>query len=142
MPQINETTTLPAPPERAWEVMTDFSRYPEWLTLHAGWPQGVPELADGARYVQKLSIMGMPADVDWSVVELNPPERFRVEGTGPMGVKLEQEWTVEAADEGARVTYSASFEGGAATGPMGATVAKQAKQEAEQSLKNVKPLLG
>jgi hypothetical protein len=141
MPSITQEIEVGSGAAEAWAVVSDTSRWNEWLTIHSGWPQGEPTLADGADFVQSIMIMGIPAVVSWSVVELADGSRLHMRGSGPMGAQLETIWSVAATAGGAQVSYQADFSGGAIDGPMGAPVVAQAGTEAARSLGNLKGLI-
>jgi hypothetical protein len=141
MPNISKSLDVPATAEEVWAVVTDLNRYPEWLTIHADWPQGVPALEQGNEFVQKIKLMGMPADVKWTVTEVVDGERFSLDGAGPMGAHMKTTWTVSSSNGGAQIAYDAEFGGGAIEGPMGDAVAKQAGQAAEESMEKLKGLV-
>lgn len=142
MPSVTKTVELNQSPEDAFALLTDAGRFGEWMTIHAGWPNGEPTLAQGAGFTQKLRIMGMPADVAWTVEALDPPSRLRLVGAGPMGAQLATTLSIAANGGGAVISYEAEFSGGGIEGPMGEMVTKQAGVEAEASLAKLKALAG
>jgi acetyl-CoA C-acetyltransferase len=138
MPSVTKTVELGVPQEQAFALATDPTRFAEWLTLHKAWPNGAPSSTDaGSEFVQQLSIMGMPADVNWTVAEYESPSRFVLRGSGPMGANLAT--TITASAEGA-ISYEAEFSGGGIQGPMGEMVAKKAGEELDVSLNKLKAL--
>ena len=105
--------------------------------MHAGWPDGEPgEVAEGESFTQKLSIMGMPADVDWTVEERTGLEA-RDEGRRPDGRATSRPPSPPTA---AIVSYEAEFSGGGIQGPMGDMVTQKAGEEIEASLAKLKAL--
>ncbi|HEY2771313.1 MAG TPA: SRPBCC family protein [Solirubrobacteraceae bacterium] len=143
MPSVTKTVELGVPQEEAFRLATDPNRFGEWLTLHQSWPNGAPESTDtGTEFVQKLSIMGMPADVSWTVEAYESPSRMALRGAGPMGAQLATNITAEADGDGTRVSYEAEFSGGGIQGPMSDMVTKKAGEEIETSLGKLKELAG
>ena len=137
MPSVTKSVDLGTSQEKAFALATDPARFEEWLTLHAAWPDGVPGApSEGASFKQKLKIMGMPADVDWTVSELAPGSKLVMSGSGPMGATL---GTTITAD-GGTVSYEAEFSGGGIQGPMGDMVTKKAGEEIEASLSKLRTL--
>ena len=137
MPSVTKSVDLERPQEEAFALATDPARFDEWLTLHSAWPDGVPPAPEqGAAFKQKLTIMGMPADVDWKVTEFEPGARLVMSGEGPMGATL---GTTITAD-GGTVSYEAEFSGGGIQGPMGDMVAKKAGEEIEASLEKLRAI--
>jgi acetyl-CoA C-acetyltransferase len=136
MPSVTKSVDLGLPQDEALALATDPSRFAEWLTLHADWPGGVPESVEaGASFTQKLKIMGMPADVAWTVEEKSD-SKVVMRGAGPMGATL---GTTISAD-GGTVSYEAEFSGGGIQGPMGDMVTQKAGEEIEASLGKLKEL--
>jgi carbon monoxide dehydrogenase subunit G len=142
MPTVTHSAELPGSPEQVWSFISDFSRYGDWNVTHSGFPDGAPELSDGASFREKVTIMGMPGEALWTVKEVAAPHRVVLEGAGPMGVQLGQ--TIELAGNGGATTISlsASFDGGPLAGPMGAAVAQSAERAAAESLGKLRTLLG
>lgn len=78
-----ETVTIAAPPERCWEIITDFERYPEWArdvkqaTVRARDEQGralevafeAAAIGRTARYVLRYDYSGAPERIAWQLVE-------------------------------------------------------------------------
>jgi acetyl-CoA C-acetyltransferase len=140
MPSVTKSVKIDHPPEAAFALATDPARFEEWLTLHAAWPDGPPPSVDqGAAFVQKLTIMGMPADVSWTVEE-RTESRVVMRGGGPMGAQLATTITAVADGEATMVSYEAEFSGGGIQGPMGDMVTKKAGEEIETSLNKLREI--
>jgi carbon monoxide dehydrogenase subunit G len=143
MPSVTKTVELPVSQEQAFSLATDPGRFEEWLTLHKAWPNGTPASTEtGQEFIQKLSIMGMPADVSWTVAEYEAPSRFVLRGAGPMGAQLSTTILATASGEGTAISYEAEFSGGGIQGPMGEMVTKKAGEELETSLGKLRALAG
>jgi hypothetical protein len=141
MPSVIKTIELGLGQEQAFSLATDPARFEEWLTLHKAWPNGAPtSTVAGDEFVQKLSIMGMPADVSWKVETYEVPSKLVLRGAGPMGASLATTISAAAAGDGATVSYEAEFSGGGIQGPMGEMVTKKAGEELETSLEKLKGL--
>jgi hypothetical protein len=142
MPSVTKTVELGLSQEDAFQLATDPARFEEWLTLHKAWPNGAPtETAAGDEFVQQLSIMGMPADVNWKVDTYEVPSKLVLKGAGPMGASLATTITAESAGDGATISYEAEFSGGGIQGPMGDMVTKKAGEELDISLDKLKGLV-
>ena len=140
MPSVTKSIKLELPVDEAFALATDPARFEEWLSLHAAWPNGVPDSVDqGGSFTQKLSIMGMPADVNWTVEEKSD-SRIVMKGDGPMGAQLAT--TINAARDGeaTMLSYEAEFSGGGIQGPMGDMVTQKTGEELEASLAKLKEL--
>ena len=137
MPSVTKSVELDTSQEDAFALATDPARFEEWLTVHNSWPDGVPgEVVAGATFRQGLKIMGMPADVRWTVEELDPGSKLLLRGAGPLGASLVT--TITAA--GGTVSYEAGFFGGGIQGPMGDMVTQKAGDEIQASLAKLKSL--
>jgi hypothetical protein len=142
MPTVTFSADIAAPLEKVWEIAGDLGRYGEWNTTHTGFPDGVPTLADGATFRERVTIMGMPGEATWTVKELSAPNKLVLDGAGPMGVTLGQTLELTATGGATTVSFTASFDGGPLAGPMGAAVAASAEKAAAESLEKLNGLLG
>jgi acetyl-CoA C-acetyltransferase len=139
MPSVSKSVELTGSQEDAFALATDPARFEEWLTIHDRWPDGVPGAPEqGASFRQGIKIMGMPADVAWTIETLEPGAKMVLKGAGPMGAQLA---TIISAD-GPTVSYEAEFSGGGIQGPMGDMVTQKAGEEIEASLAKLKALQG
>ena len=140
MPSVTKSVKLDLPPGEAFALATDPARFAEWLTLHADWPNGVPASVEaGASFTQKLKIMGMPADVAWTVEERSDSHVI-MRGGGPMGAQLATTINAAADGEATTISYEAEFSGGGIQGPMGDMVTQKAGEEIETSLEKLRGL--
>jgi acetyl-CoA C-acetyltransferase len=140
MPSVTKSVDVTHAPDAAFALATDPARFSEWLTIHDSWPQGEPGAPEqGKEFVQKLKIMGMPADVKWTVTELTG-SRLVMTGAGPMGAQLSTTISAEPAADGATISYEAEFSGGGIAGPMGDMVTQSAGKELDASLATLKEL--
>jgi hypothetical protein len=115
---------------------------PERLTLHQEWPNGAPESTEtGQEFVQKLAIMGMPADVSWRVEQHEAPTLMVLRGAGPLGAELATTISTQANGSSTQLSYEAEFSGGGIQGPMGEMVTQKAGEEIETSLLALKALV-
>jgi uncharacterized protein YndB with AHSA1/START domain len=137
MAVISESTELPAPPERVWTAVSDLSTWPQWQTVHQGFPDGEPELSEGTTFKQKVTIMGMPGEVNWTVASLEENKRLELQGKGPMGTTMRTLYELAAENGGTRVNYEAEF-GGAALAAMAAPLEKASRQGAQESLEKLR----
>ena len=141
MADVTSSIEVPAAPERVWDAITDLQLCPDWLVIHAGFPEGIPDaLAEGVSYKQTVKIMGMSRDVTWTVSEIDEPRRLVYDGKGPVGIKLRAAYVLEPAGDGTRVGYEGRF-GGLALRPLGSQVEKEAVKAGERSLENLRELV-
>jgi hypothetical protein len=140
MPSVSKSIKVDRPPAEAFALATDPARCDDWLTIHAGWPDGPPAAVEtGASFKQSLRIMGMPADVEWTVEEA-ADSRVVMRAAGPMGTQLTT--TIVAVPDGdaAMLSYEAEFSGPGIQGPMGDMVTQQAGDEIAASLEKLRAL--
>jgi carbon monoxide dehydrogenase subunit G len=144
MATIAETIEIEVPRERAWDVVSNFETFPQWLVLHSAFPEGAPAahaVQVGTRVKQKITFMGIPADVEWTVTEWDPPSVVSMDGEGPMGTTMRIAARTESVGEVTRVTHESQF-GGAALTPMLGVVEAEARKAAAVSLQNLRRVLG
>jgi uncharacterized protein YndB with AHSA1/START domain len=143
MPSFTDTAEIPAPPEEVFAVLRDASRSPDWQTTHTGWPEGEPpEMEPGESFKQQVTLMGMPAEVSWTVKRVEAPSALELEGAGPMGTTMRTVFALASTPEGSQLTVENELIGGALDGPMGATVAQSSQAAQQQSLDKLKGLFG
>src|SRR4051812_33308539 len=142
---VAEIVDLDAPLEQAWDLVSNFETFPRWFSLHEGFPAEPPpaieDVGVGTLVTERIKVMGIPANVEWTVVEWSPPHVIGIDGVGPMGTRMGIRALVErSAGDGTRVTHESSFSGAAIT-PMLSVLEMEARKAAAESLENVKALL-
>jgi len=141
MPVISKSADIAAPLEKVWETITDPSRFGEWQTIHVGFGGDAPgPLATGDSFKQKVTIMGMPGEVEWTVDEVDAPNTLKLTGAGPMGTKATAAFTLDGANGSTKLTYDTGFEG-AALAPLGSALEEQSSKAAEESLQKLSELV-
>lgn len=142
MPEVSVSATLPAPADKVWAVLTDFDRFGEWNTIHTAFPNGGPaELAVGTVYGERMTLMGMPTEVSWTVTGVEPARDWALEGKAPMGITLRQHYILAAEGEGTRVTVESEFKG-AAVNIMAARIKDATTIALNDSLQKLSALVG
>lgn len=144
MATVAETIDLEIELDQAWEAVSNFERFNEWLVLHSGFPDGAPKMEDvkvGTKVKHRIQFMGMPADVEWTITEWEPPNVVAMEGTGPMGTTMRIAARTESIGDMTRVTHESQF-GGAALTPMLAVIEKEAQKASAASLARLRGVLG
>lgn len=140
--QMVATVEVSASPERVFALATDFARYDDWLSVHAGWRGGAPvSIEPGTSFTQKTKVMGMPIDVRWTVAALEPGRSIGLHGVGPMGATMAIYYTVEQTAGGCRVWVDGGLGGDPLKGPMGTTAARSFSAELDKSLGSLAKLL-
>lgn len=139
---ITEMGELPAPPDEVWAKLANPNTYSEWQATHAGLPEGAPEsLSTGDTFKEKVTLMGMPGEITWTVEEADPPNKLVLKGLGPMGVTATMSYELQASDGGTEVTFGGGFEG-AAIAAMQGPLEQSAAQAGKQSIEKLRAALG
>ena len=114
MADVTVTTDIRAGAEQVWAVLANPSTWGDWVEIHQGFAGEAPvQFFPGGAFVQRVRVLGMPADVRWKVVGLQEPVRLELEGAGPMGINLRAEYRVEDHAGSSTVTAYMEFKGAA-----------------------------
>ncbi|MEW2530973.1 SRPBCC family protein [Streptomyces sp. NPDC047071] len=114
MPEVSAEARIEAPAEKVWAQLTDLSQYGKWNATHTGFPQGPPaSLEVGGTFTENMKLMGFPAEVAWTVVDLESGRTFAIKGKGPMGVTVGTRYTVEPDGQATTVRANGEFSGAA-----------------------------
>jgi hypothetical protein len=140
MAEISTTTTLSAPPEKVWSVLTDYEQYGRWNTMHTGFPDGKPTFATGAVFNESVSLLGLPAQIRWTVTQIEPSALWSMQGQGPMGVRVRQRYVLASNAQGTSLTMDVEFTG-AAIGMMSARLSKETASALTESLHRITGLV-
>ena len=125
---------LAASPEDVVALVLDLDRAHEWLTLHLSWRDERPaRMAEGAEFVQQISLMDIPAQARWRVTRADA-KGFELRGTGPMGITVGLWCTVEASGQGAAVRMDGALDGPPVRGPVGLTAVRSVEKALADSL--------
>ena len=140
MAEVHSSAELPLAPEDAWKLLSDLSRFEEWLTIHDKWSSDIPEMAAGAKVTEQLTVMGMTNKIEWTVETFEPPSTLKISGIGLAGAQIAFTLSVAPAGSGSEVTIDAEFTGQMMVGAIGDAVAKNALVELENSLAKLREL--
>lgn len=142
MPDVTAQAHFAAPAAEVWRRLTDFDAYGQWNVTHTGFPKGGPSpLAAEAVYSENMKLMGFPAEVTWTIVELEPERLLATAGKGPMGVNLGMRYTLTPDGDGTTVRIDGSFTG-AAVALMAAKLKESATSALNESLRRLARLVG
>ncbi|WP_229075632.1 crotonase/enoyl-CoA hydratase family protein [Actinoplanes sp. DH11] len=134
--------TVPAPPDRVFPLLTDPARMADWLVLHTGWVTEPPAtMADGVRFAQRITLMGMPAEVRWTASGVRAERTVWLDGTGPMGIVVALYLSLAPAADGTVVRIDGGVQGGSADGPLGPMVARNLADAMTTSLARLSALV-
>ncbi|MYW47931.1 SRPBCC family protein [Streptomyces sp. SID161] len=114
MAEVSAEARIQAPAEKVWAQLTDWPSYGAWNATHTSFPKGGPEImAVGGTFQENMKLMGFPAEVDWTIEELEPARLFAIRGKGPMAVTVVTRYTLVPDGEGTTVRIDGEFTGAA-----------------------------
>lgn len=114
MAEISAEARIEAPAEKVWTQLTDWSAYGEWNATHTNFPKGGPEALEvGGTFQENMKLMGFPAEVEWTIEELEPARVFAIRGKGPMAVNVATRYTLTPDGEATTVRIDGEFTGAA-----------------------------
>ncbi|MFE9016992.1 SRPBCC family protein [Streptomyces sp. NPDC007808] len=102
MAEVSAQARIEAPAEKVWAQLTDWSAHGEWNATHTGFPGGGPTALEvGATFQENMKLMGFPAEVEWTIEELEPARVLAIRGKGPMAVTVATRYTLTPVGDGA-----------------------------------------
>ncbi|MEU9864661.1 SRPBCC family protein [Streptomyces sp. NPDC047971] len=114
MAEVSAEARIDAPAEKVWAQLTDFTSYGEWNATHTNFPDGGPAtLEQGATFAENMKLMGFPAEVTWTVEELETSRVLAIRGKGPMGVNVGTRYSLAADGDATTVRIDGEFTGAA-----------------------------
>ncbi|MFD3808428.1 SRPBCC family protein [Streptomyces sp. NPDC058611] len=114
MAEVTAESRIEAPAAKLWSQLTDWDAYGRWSTTHTNFPKGGPEtLALGSTFAENMKMMGFPAEVVWTVSELEDERLFAITGKGPMGVAVLTRYTLVPDGGATTVRIDGEFTGAA-----------------------------
>ncbi|MFI5471868.1 SRPBCC family protein [Streptomyces cacaoi] len=114
MAEVSAEARIQAPAEKVWAQLTDWSAYGEWNATHTNFPKGGPETLEvGATFQENMKLMGFPAEVEWTVAELEPARVLAIRGKGPMAVSVATRYTLTPEGDATTVRIDGEFTGAA-----------------------------
>ncbi|MFJ6795537.1 SRPBCC family protein [Streptomyces sp. NPDC091268] len=141
MAEVTAESRIEAPAAELWAQLTDWDAYGQWSMTHTNFPQGGPQtLAVGSTFAENMKMMGFPAEVLWTVSELEEERVFAITGKGPMGVAVLTRYTL--VPEGAATTVRIDGEfSGAAVSLMAGKLKDSATAALNESLRKLAGLV-
>lgn len=114
MAEVTAEARIEAPAEKVWAQLTDFSTYGEWNATHTSFPKGGPDTLELAgTYEENMKLMGFPAEVTWTIAELDDGRLLTTTGKGPMGVNLKMRYALTPDGDATTVRIDGEFTGAA-----------------------------
>ncbi|PAZ14304.1 polyketide cyclase [Streptomyces sp. SA15] len=141
MAEVSAEARIGAPAEKVWDRLTDWSSYGEWNATHTSFPKGGPEiLAVGGTFQENMKLMGFPAEVEWTIEELEPARVFAIRGKGPMAVTVATRYTLAPDGDATSVRVCGEFTG-AAVSLMAGKLKDSATAALNESLRKLAALV-
>lgn len=114
MAEVSAEARIAAPAGKVWAQLTDFSTYGEWNATHTSFPKGGPAgLVLAGTYEENMKLMGFPAEVTWTVSELEDGRLLTTTGKGPMGVNLRMSYVLTPDGDATTIRIDGEFTGAA-----------------------------
>ncbi|MFE5679501.1 type II toxin-antitoxin system Rv0910 family toxin, partial [Streptomyces erythrochromogenes] len=114
MAEVTAESRIEASAAQLWSQLTDWDAYGQWSMTHTNFPQGGPQtLAVGSTFAENMKMMGFPAEVVWTVSELEDERLFAITGKGPMGVAVLTRYTLTPDGGATTVRIDGEFTGAA-----------------------------
>ncbi|MFI5764581.1 SRPBCC family protein [Streptomyces sp. NPDC051563] len=141
MAEVTAESRIEAPAAKLWSQLTDWDAYGQWSMTHTNFPKGGPEtLAVGSTFAENMKMMGFPAEVLWTVSELEDERVFTLTGKGPMGVAILTRYTLIPDGEATTVRIDGEFTG-AAVSLMAGKLKDSATAALNESLRKLSGLV-
>lgn len=114
MAEVSAEARIEAPAAKVWAQLTDFASYDRWNATHTSFPKGGPApLETGATFAENMKLMGFPAEVTWTVEELETERVLAIKGRGPMSVTVGTRYSLTPAGDATVVRIDGEFTGAA-----------------------------
>ncbi|KOG08018.1 type II toxin-antitoxin system Rv0910 family toxin [Streptomyces viridochromogenes] len=144
MAEVSAESRIEAPAEKVWAQLTDWSAYGQWNATHTSFPGGGPTALEvGGTFQENMKLMGFPAEVEWTIEELEPARVLAIRGKGPMAVTVATRYTLTPEGGGADAT-SVRIDGeftGAAVSLMAGKLKDSATAALNESLRKLAGLV-
>ncbi|MFB7500698.1 SRPBCC family protein [Streptomyces sp. NPDC056161] len=141
MAEVSAEARIQAPAEKVWARLTDWPAYGEWNATHTNFPKGGPApLTVGGTFQENMKLMGFPAEVEWTIEELEPARVLAIRGKGPMAVTVATRYTLTPEGEATTVRIDGEFTG-AAVSLMAGKLKDSATAALNESLRKLEGLL-
>lgn len=142
MARISTSTTVRANQDHAWSVVSDLSRYSEWLSMLEAWRGEVPDqLSEGVELTAVVGVKGFRNRMTWTVSSWNPPRTITLSGRGKGGVTSRLTITIDPRGGGCAIAFDTEFSAPGMIGPLGMGVARVLKGDMNASLKRLAALI-
>ncbi|GHB78373.1 hypothetical protein GCM10010347_56090 [Streptomyces cirratus] len=141
MAEVTAQSRIEAPAAKVWAQLTEWDAYGQWSMTHTDFPKGGPQtLAVGSTFAENMKMMGFPAEVLWTVSELEDERLFAITGKGPMGVAVLTRYTLIPDGGATTVRIDGEFTG-AAVSLMAGKLKDSATAALNESLRKLSALV-
>ncbi|MFF4536648.1 SRPBCC family protein [Streptomyces aureus] len=141
MAEVSAEARIDAPAEKIWGRLTDWSAYGEWNATHTSFPKGGPDkLEVGGTFAENMKLMGFPAEVTWTIEELEIGRTLAIRGKGPMSVNVSTRYTLTPEGDATSVRIDGEFTG-AAVSLMAGKLKGSATAALDESLRKLAGLV-
>ncbi|MFI9116775.1 type II toxin-antitoxin system Rv0910 family toxin [Streptomyces venezuelae] len=141
MAEVSAEARIEAPAGKVWAQLMDFPSYGEWNATHTNFPNGGPEsLETGATFTENMKLMGFPAEVLWTVEELESERALAIKGKGPMGVLVTTRYSLTPDGDATTMRIDGEFTG-AAVSLMAGKLKDSATAALNESLRKLSGLV-
>ncbi|MGW7047915.1 type II toxin-antitoxin system Rv0910 family toxin [Streptomyces avermitilis] len=141
MAEVSAEARIEAPAEKVWAQLTDWSAYGEWNATHTSFPKGGPEALEvGGTFAENMKLMGFPAEVDWTIDQLEPGRVLAISGKGPMAVNVATRYTLTPDGDATTLRIDGEFTG-AAVSIMAGKLKDSATAALNESLRKLSALV-
>ncbi|MFD5010320.1 type II toxin-antitoxin system Rv0910 family toxin [Streptomyces chartreusis] len=142
MAEVSAEARIEAPAEKVWAQLTDWSAYGQWNATHTSFPSGGPAALEvGGTFQENMKLMGFPAEVEWTIEELEPARVLAIRGKGPMAVTVATRYTLTSdGDAATTVRIDGEFTG-AAVSLMAGKLKDSATAALDESLRKLAGLV-
>lgn len=141
MAEVTAESRIEASAAKLWSQLTDWDAYGQWSMTHTDFPKGGPEtLAVGSTFAENMKMMGFPAEVLWTISELEDERVFAITGKGPMGVAVLTRYTLTPDGGATTVRIDGEFTG-AAVALMAGKLKDSATAALNESLRKLSGLV-
>ncbi|QOV39759.1 SRPBCC family protein [Streptomyces ferrugineus] len=142
MAEVSAEARIEAPAEKIWAQLTDWSAYGQWNATHTSFPGGGPTALEvGGTFQENMKLMGFPAEVEWTIEELDPARVLAIRGKGPMAVTVATRYTLTPEGDGATAVRIDGEFTGAAVSLMAGKLKDSATAALNESLRKLAGLV-
>ena len=135
MGHIEASRTLAADPADLWATVADPRSWDKWFTVHERWLGEAPAvISQGDTLTAKIVMLGMANKIEWTVEEVDAPNKMVMSGTGMAGVKARFTFSIDPADSGSNFTVAGDFEGALIKGALAKAVEKDGMKQLDKTI--------